>query len=233
MRSFRKRHHLTPAQREVVFAMNQFREKLKKATIDVYWLFDDGGLTVLIPHLLTLEKSFLEKASLRVFTLSSNVGNVKTEETKIKEMLTMFRIRFEEVIVLTDWHLHPRSGVIADFENTIAPYRVSSASEAGSLSSLPNANENAVLSPEFCITDAEMTQMKDTTARYLRTREIVMEHSKEAQLIVMTAPVPKKNKVSACMYMAWLDMLTRDLTPYNAPVLLIRGNQQSVLTFYS
>lgn len=43
MRSFRKRHHLTPAQREVVFAMNQFREKLKKATIDVYWLSDDGG----------------------------------------------------------------------------------------------------------------------------------------------------------------------------------------------
>lgn len=43
MRSFRKRHHLTMAQREVVFAMNQFREKMKKSTIDVYWLFDDGG----------------------------------------------------------------------------------------------------------------------------------------------------------------------------------------------
>jgi len=198
--------------------------------IDVYWLFDDGGLTVLIPHLLTLEKSFLEKARLRIFTLSSNTVNVKHEEEKLKDMLGMFRIRFEEVIVLTDWHVPPRSGVIADFESTIAPYRVTTASEASSMSS--QFTESPV-SPEFCITDEEVARLANTTSRYLRTREIVMEHSKESQLIVITSPVPKKGKVSACMYMAWLCMLTRDLTPYNVPVLLIRGNQQSVLTFYS
>lgn len=28
---------------EVVLRMNQFRHKIKKPTIDIYWLFDDGG----------------------------------------------------------------------------------------------------------------------------------------------------------------------------------------------
>jgi solute carrier family 12 sodium/potassium/chloride transporter 2 len=41
--------------------------------------------------------------------------------------------------------------------------------------------------------------------------------------------MPRKGKLSAPLYMAWLEALTRDLPPY----LLVRGNQQSVLTFYS
>jgi len=40
--------------------MNVFNRKYKEARIDVWWLFDDGGLTLLIPHLLRLPKSYLE-----------------------------------------------------------------------------------------------------------------------------------------------------------------------------
>lgn len=43
-----------------------------------------------------------------------------------------------------------------------------------------------------------------------------------------TLPVPREN-INSCLYMAWLDILTRDLPP----VLMVRGNQTSVLTFYS
>jgi len=41
--------------------------------------------------------------------------------------------------------------------------------------------------------------------------------------------MPRKNVVSAALYMAWLETLTRDMPPF----LLVRGNQTSVLTFYS
>lgn len=45
----------------------------------------------------------------------------------------------------------------------------------------------------------------------------------------MTLPMPRKGVVSAPLYMAWLEALSRDLPPF----LFVRGNQTSVLTFYS
>ncbi|XP_066439896.1 solute carrier family 12 member 3-like [Eleutherodactylus coqui] len=48
-------------QASTVFQINQ-----GKKTIDIYWLFDDGGLTLLIPYLLTRKKRW-EKVKIRVF----------------------------------------------------------------------------------------------------------------------------------------------------------------------
>lgn len=42
-------------------------------------------------------------------------------------------------------------------------------------------------------------------------------------------PVARKGAVSSALYMAWLEALSKDLPP----ILLVRGNHQSVLTFYS
>uniref|UniRef100_A0A914RUC9 SLC12A transporter C-terminal domain-containing protein n=1 Tax=Parascaris equorum TaxID=6256 RepID=A0A914RUC9_PAREQ len=50
----------TAAQRELVASISRFQRKIKGATIDVWWLYDDGGLTLLVPHLLTVPKSYLE-----------------------------------------------------------------------------------------------------------------------------------------------------------------------------
>ncbi|UYV72588.1 SLC12A1 [Cordylochernes scorpioides] len=44
-----------------------------------------------------------------------------------------------------------------------------------------------------------------------------------------TLPMPRKETCSAPLYQAWLETLTRGLPP----MLLVRGNQSSVLTFYS
>ncbi len=42
-------------------------------------------------------------------------------------------------------------------------------------------------------------------------------------------PLARKGAVSSALYMAWLEALSKDLPP----ILLVRGNHQSVLTFYS
>jgi solute carrier family 12 (sodium/potassium/chloride transporter), member 2 len=77
------------------------------------------------------------------------------------------------------------------------------------------------------ITERAQLQMK--TNRQLRLREMLLEHSKDANLVVMSLPMPRRETVSAPLYMSWLEILTRDLPP----MLLVRGNQTSVLTFYS
>jgi len=78
------------------------------------------------------------------------------------------------------------------------------------------------------IDDIELKSMREKTNRHLRLRELLLEHSRYANFIVMTLPIPRRNG-SAPLYMAWMECLTRDMPPF----LLVRGNQDSVLTFYS
>ena len=59
--------------------------------------------------------------------------------------------------------------------------------------------------------------------------QVVREHSSQASLVVLTLPMVRKGHCHPLLYMAWLDMLTSNLPP----TLLVRGNQTSVLTFYS
>ena len=65
--------------------------------------------------------------------------------------------------------------------------------------------------------------------RHLRLAELLRHHSSESEMIVMTLPLPRKGHTSAALYMAWLDIMTKNLPP----ILLTRGNQEPVLTFYS
>jgi len=68
------------------------------------------------------------------------------------------------------------------------------------------------------------------TNRQLRIHELVVKHSKDAALVVMSLPMPRKEAISAPFYMSWLEMLTSGV---NCPFLLTRGNQTPVLTLYS
>uniref|UniRef100_A0AAR2LIG0 Solute carrier family 12 member 3 n=1 Tax=Pygocentrus nattereri TaxID=42514 RepID=A0AAR2LIG0_PYGNA len=65
--------------------------------------------------------------------------------------------------------------------------------------------------------------------RQIRLNEVLKDYSRDAALIIITMPVGRKGACPSTLYMAWLETLCRDLRP---PVLLVRGNQDSVLTFY-
>lgn len=96
--------------------------------------------------------------------------------------------------------------------------------------------------PAGMTTVSELAAQKEKTHRQLRARELLKEHSMGADLIVLlvsskcaikkifsTLPVPRKGMISASLYMSWLDVMTAGLPP----TLFVRGNQSSVLTFYS
>uniref|UniRef100_A0A914VZI6 Solute carrier family 12 member 2 n=1 Tax=Plectus sambesii TaxID=2011161 RepID=A0A914VZI6_9BILA len=204
----------TVVQRELMAMTNRFQRKIKRATVDVWWLYDDGGLTLLIPHLLTVPKSYLENAKLRVFTVASSRSSIELEQRSMASLLSKFRIEFADVIIIPDITKEPHSATLADWEKLIAPFLANEKN---------NGNHEGLIQP------SEQLGLKTRIYRQLRCRELLLQHSSNADLIVVTLPVPRKGIISSYMYMAWLEMLTRDLPP----TLLIRGNQTSVLTLYS
>jgi solute carrier family 12 sodium/potassium/chloride transporter 2 len=78
------------------------------------------------------------------------------------------------------------------------------------------------------VSESDMAANLDKTNFHLRIAEIAKENSKEASLVVMTLPLPKRG-LPHTLYLAWLDFTTRNMPPF----LFVRGNQESVLTFYS
>lgn len=82
---------------------------------------------------------------------------------------------------------------------------------------------------ECAVSEAERSILEEKTNLQLRLRELLLKHSTEASLVVMSLPMPRQGAVSAPLYMSWLEVLTSGMPPF----LLVRGNQNSVLTFYS
>ena len=60
---------------------NSFQAKKRKGNIDVWWLYDDGGLTLLLPYILTTRAQFAE-CSLRVFALANRANELDRETRK-------------------------------------------------------------------------------------------------------------------------------------------------------
>ncbi|EGT41807.1 CBN-NKCC-1 protein [Caenorhabditis brenneri] len=205
-----RRH--TVEQKALLSSIQRFQRKVKKGVIDVWWLYDDGGLTLLIPHLLSIPKSYLEGARLRIFTISTSSRTMEQEQRGMATLLSKFRIDYSDVYVIADIGKKPRQDTMNTWQQVIDPF----IAQDGSC-------------PVGMTTKSEISAQRDKTYRQLRTGELLQEHSIKADLIVMTLPVPRKGMVSSSLYLSWLEVMTRNLPP----ILLVRGNQQSVLTFYS
>ena len=55
--------------------------------IDIWWLFDDGGLSLLIPHLVSLNKKYRD-CNLRVYFMSKSASNLDDERRSLTDMLS-------------------------------------------------------------------------------------------------------------------------------------------------
>ncbi|KAL7978694.1 hypothetical protein Chor_013183 [Crotalus horridus] len=93
-----------------------------KKTIDIYWLFDDGGLTLLIPYLLGRKKRW-GKCKIRVF-VGGQINRMDEERKAIVSLLSKFRLGFNEVHVLPDLNQKPQPEHVKRFDDLIAPFRL-------------------------------------------------------------------------------------------------------------
>uniref|UniRef100_A0A672UBU4 Solute carrier family 12 member 3 n=1 Tax=Strigops habroptila TaxID=2489341 RepID=A0A672UBU4_STRHB len=99
-----------------------FQSEQGKKTIDIYWLFDDGGLTLLIPYLLGRKKRW-GKCKIRVF-VGGQINRMDEERKVIVSLLSKFRLGFHEVHILPDINEKPRPEHIKRFDDLIAPFRL-------------------------------------------------------------------------------------------------------------
>jgi len=61
--------------------MNQFNSKQKKGTIDIWWLADDGGLTIMIPYILSLNEIWRD-CTLRILSMTKTAEDIAESEEK-------------------------------------------------------------------------------------------------------------------------------------------------------
>ncbi|XP_026194635.1 solute carrier family 12 member 2 [Anabas testudineus] len=212
---------LNVSDQRLLEASQQFQKKQGKGTVDVWWLFDDGGLTLLIPYLLTNKKRWKD-CKIRVF-IGGKINRIDHDRRAMATLLSKFRIDFSDITVLGDINTKPKKEHTAAFEELIEPYRLKEDDME------QEAAERLKNSEPWRITDNELELYRAKTNRQIRLNELLKEHSSTANLIVMSLPLARKGAVSSALYMAWLEVLSKDLPP----ILLVRGNHQSVLTFYS
>lgn len=203
----------SPLSQDILDELTMFSKKQTNAVIDVFWIYDDGGLTLLLPYIISTRRNF-GNCKLRVFALANKRAELEFEQRSMASLLAKFRIDYSDLKLLPDITKKPQEDTVKFFENLIKDFKSDGADEEEGSGK---------------ITEAELISVQDKTNRYLRLREYLREYSTESNLIVMTLPMPKKNIVSAPLYMAWLESLSEGMPPF----LFVRGNQTSVLTFYS
>ncbi|XP_074737547.1 solute carrier family 12 member 3 isoform X3 [Strix uralensis] len=198
-----------------------FQSEQGKKTIDIYWLFDDGGLTLLIPYLLGRKKRW-GKCKIRVF-VGGQINRMDEERKAIVSLLSKFRLGFHEVHILPDINQKPRPEHIKRFDDLIAPFRLNDGFKDEA-----TVNEMRQGCP-WKISDEEVDKNRAKSLRQVRLNEILLDYSRDAALIAITLPIGRKGRCPSSLYMAWLETLSQDLRP---PIVLTRGNQENVLTFY-
>uniref|UniRef100_A0A3B5BID7 Solute carrier family 12 member 3-like n=1 Tax=Stegastes partitus TaxID=144197 RepID=A0A3B5BID7_9TELE len=214
-----------------------FQNDQGKKTIDVYWIADDGGmriieitpplmedfkksLTLLVPYLLTRRKHW-RSCKVRVFIVGDE-QNMEEGRDEMMALLKRFRLDFNDVIVMTDSEKRPQAKNLSRFVDSVAPFRLLDELQEGL--SVQGLRQSA----PWKITDKEFEAFKLKSERKVRLNEIIRRNSQHTALVLVSLPVPHSDCPSA-LYMAWLDALTCGL---HCPAVLIRGNQQNVLTFY-
>jgi hypothetical protein len=189
---------------ETVVGETEIFQKKSAGFIDVWWLYDDGGLTLLLPYILQTRKRF-KTCKLRIFSLAHKPDSFDKDTRNLAALLAKFRIDYSYVDVIPDITKKANAQTRAEFKSLLSEY------------------------PPGSITQAELAANAERTNRNLRLAELLQEKSANSELVVLSLPMPRQGQANPALYMAWLDIMTRNLPP----TLLTRGNQNSVLTFYS
>ncbi|CAF0850672.1 unnamed protein product [Adineta steineri] len=200
-----------------LLTMDIFRpHQTSSAIIDVWWLFDDGGLTLLLPYLLRRRKRW-RNCQFRIFScVPGEKSDAERQHIAMASLLTKFRIKYTDLHVLHGLNKQPNEYETQKFEQLIQTWD-------------QNNTNSSIDSELWKITESELEANREKIRRGLNLHEYLLKYSSESSLIIVTLPIPRKQSISAGLYLAYLDIISYNLPP----LLFLRGNQKNVLTYYS
>ena len=163
-----------------------FSQEDKTSHIDVWWLIDDGGLTLLLPYLMTKQKLW-KHSKLRLITIANtDDGNYYDhQQRKIETLLYKFRIRAEVIVIEMSFQNENPTPMAQTHWNKIA---------------------DKFQFPSNSI-------QKHSTHRYLIVSDLVREYSSSSSFVFLSMMVPRAN-VDPRIFMAWLEVLSSTKVPF-------------------
>ncbi|KAL5242036.1 hypothetical protein ACI65C_009446 [Semiaphis heraclei] len=158
-------------------------KKRNNGTVDVWWLYNDGGLSLIIAFI--FKKSFTWKnCKFRIFGVTNKVDRLSEERHKLEQLLSLYRIDFDYMDII----LKDNTGT------TTMTYFNSLLERAASRDNL----DDYLLQTEH---------ISDT----LFLRDLIELHSFNSDLIILTTP--KNDEGINILFMCWIETITRGLPP--------------------
>lgn len=180
---------------KIIKQVGIFDAKQPKGFIDVWWTNDDGGLTLLLPYILSQNKRW-NQCKLRIFTVVEPDANYSQEN--LKKLLKQFRIPFSDVSVLTNSEAEPSQLRKQRFKNLVEKFMID------------ENNKDSKLG----LTKEDLLKFKDKTCKILKMRDMIEKNSKNSNMVVMTLPIVSRRSCPASLYLAWLDCLSQEMPPF-------------------
>ncbi|PIO70897.1 hypothetical protein TELCIR_07222 [Teladorsagia circumcincta] len=103
-------------------------------------------------------------ARMRVFLEGGRTDRVAEEQKHMATLLRAFRVDCSDLNVITGFDLPPSRSTMDEFRDLVAPFRDGGTERRG------------------LITDEELQNLQQKTSRYLRTKELLYQHSTNADL---------------------------------------------------
>ncbi|XP_022163509.1 bumetanide-sensitive sodium-(potassium)-chloride cotransporter-like [Myzus persicae] len=160
------------------------KKKRNHGTVDVWWLYNDGGLSLIIAFIIKHSITW-NNCKFRIYGVTKKVECLSEEKNKLKQLLSLYRIDFDYIDII--------------LANTTGPttmtYFISLLERAAS-------KEN-----QF----DDYNLQKEHIAETLFLRDLIELHSFNSDLIILTTP--KNSDEINILFMCWIETISRGLPP--------------------
>ena len=195
-------------------------ELLPSGIIDIYWVVEEGGLCLLLPHLISMHKTW-KNAELRIFAVATGPNeNLLTLEKSVIDYCESVRIKASVNVVDLS-----QTTIATDMTN-VDP---KSFQHRMTISRALTQDLSQELTPSFNPSNSELPTEKDGEDPQVQTAKIfnnvIRFHSHTSNLVVTNMPMIE-SFASSNSFFAYIDRLSMCVDN----IMLVRGSEYDVVT---